>query len=58
MHNSSTNYNQLTVDQFKCLDINTLSEVEKLKLNNSRPKPDTATQDCTSRGLKFIIRHS
>ena len=56
MHNSSTNYNQLTVDQFKCLDINTLSEVEKLKLNNSRPKPDIATtQDCTSRGLKFII---
>ena len=54
MQNSSTNYNQLTVDQFKFLDINTLSEVEKLKLNNSRPKPDTATQDCTSRGLKFI----
>ena len=56
MQNSSTNYNQLTVDQLKCLDINTLSKVEKLKLKNSRPKPDIAiTQECTSRGIKFII---
>ena len=56
MQNSSTYYSQLTVDQLKNLDVNTLSEVEKLKLNNSRPKPDIAiTQECTSRGIKFII---
>ena len=53
MQNSSTYYSQLTV---KNLDVNILSEVEKLKLKNCRPKPDIAiTQECTSRGIKFII---
>ena len=56
MQNTSTNHSEWTVDQLKCLDINHLSEVKKLKLKNSRPKPDIAiTQEFTSRGLKFII---
>ena len=52
----TTNYKEWTVDQLKCLDINALYEVEKLKLKNSRPTPDISiTQECTSRGLKFIL---
>ena len=52
----TTNYSKWTVDQLKRLDINALYEVEKLKLKNSRPTPDISiTQECTSRGLKFII---
>ena len=52
----TTNYKEWTVDQLKRLDINALYEVEKLKLKNSRPTSDISfTQECTSRGLKFII---
>ena len=52
----TTNYKERAVDQLKRLDINALSEVENLKLKNSRPTSDiTITQECTSRGFKFII---
>ena len=38
----------------KC-QIGKLSEVEKLKLKNSRPTPDiTITQDCSSSGMKHL----
>ena len=44
------------VDQLKRLDINVLSELEKLKLKTNRPTPDiTIIQECTSKGLKLII---
>ena len=59
MQYSSSNYNLLTVDQLKCLDIKTLSKVEKLKLKNSKQITEiTNTQECTSKGLKFIKRLS
>ena len=53
---NTTNDNEMTVKQLKDLQITSLSEVEKLKLKNSRPTPDVSiTQECNSRGLKFII---
>ena len=56
MQNITTNYSEWTLDQLNFLDIKTLSEVEKLKLKNSRPTPDIViTNECTSKGLKFII---
>ena len=52
----NTNDNEMTVKQLKELEINSLSEVQKVNLKNSRPTPDVAiSQECNSRGLKFII---
>ena len=49
---NTTNDNEMTIKQLKDLQITSLSEVEKLKLKNSRPTPDVSiTQECNSRGL-------
>ena len=43
------------VANLKKCQIGKLSEVEKLKLKNSRPTPDIAIiQDCNSSGMNFF----